>query len=349
MIRETVLEHLKKYPKSEITDIIKVVFQNEFGGGHLITNEKASLERIENELKTTSFNANTPLTEDIGNGIVRLDFAAITRKISAESINKCFILSANEIKGSVKSFEMKISEICTLCDEGLMPFDAKSLGSYMENYRQNGYKPVSHSETYRKEYAPAYRIMKKEYADALEAATLIERKSESENIVVAIDGRCASGKSTLAENLSKIFNCDVIHTDNFFLPFEKRTTERLAEPGGNIDYERFENEVLPKLRSENEFSYGVFDCSTGKIESERTVKPSKVTIVEGSYSLHPKFQSIYNVKIFVSTDSETQLQRILDRNGEKMLKNFKEKWIPMEENYFTSFDIESFADIKLNT
>ncbi len=349
MIQKIITEHLKKYPKSEITDVIKLIFQNEFGGGHLISDEKASLERIENELKTIKYDPKIPLTEDIGNGIVRLNFAAVTEKISAESINKCFIQSANEIKGSVESFESKISEIFALCEADLMPFSADSLKNYMENYKKCGYKPVSHSETYRNMYNPAYRIMKKEYADILEIATMIDRTAQNGRVFVAIDGRCASGKTTLAKNLSKIFDSPIIHMDDFFLPFEKRTTERLAEPGGNIDYERFGNEVSAKIRTEKEFNYGIFDCSTGKIESKQTIRPSKITIVEGSYSLHPKFQSIYNVKIFVSTDSDTQIERIRVRNGEEMLKNFKEKWIPMEENYFTSFNIENLADIKLNT
>ena len=349
MIRETIVKHLKKYPKSEITDIVKLAYQNEFGGGHLITDEKASLEWIKRELSSVKFNPQAQLTEDIENGIVRLNFAAVNEKISAEAINKCFVLSANEIKGSVEAFEMKISEIFDLCKEGLTPFNEKSLIEYMKKYKEYGYKPVSHSETYRKEYSPAYRIMKKEYAEILEMATLIEKKARTEKVLIAIDGRCASGKSTLAENLSKIFGCDIIHMDDFFLPFEKRTPERLAEPGGNIDYERFEKEVLNSFHKNEVFSYGVFNCGSGKIESERVITPSNVIITEGSYSLHPKFSDHYNVKIFVFTDSDTQINRIRERNGEEMLKMFKERWIPMEENYFTAFDIGNLADIKLNT
>ena len=137
--------------------------------------------------------------------------------------------------------------------------------------------------------------------------------------------------------------------DDFFLPFEKRTPERLAEPGGNIDYERFEKEVLNSFHNSAVFSYGVFNCNSGKIESERVIKPSNIIITEGSYSLHPKFSDSYNVKIFVSTDSDTQIERIKARNGEKMLKMFKDKWIPMEENYFNTFHIDQIADIILIT
>ena len=58
---------------------------------------------------------------------------------------------------------------------------------------------------------------------------------------VAIEGPCGSGKSTLANHLLEIFGdqANLIHMDDFFLPLELRTTDRLAEPGGNIDYVRF--------------------------------------------------------------------------------------------------------------
>ena len=57
--------------------------------------------------------------------------------------------------------------------------------------------------------------------------------------IVAIDGRCASGKSTLAAYLKSALACSVIHMDHFFLQPHQRTEKRLREPGGNVDYERF--------------------------------------------------------------------------------------------------------------
>ena len=47
--------------------------------------------------------------------------------------------------------------------------------------------------------------------------------------VIAIDGRCASGKSTLAQQLAGLTGAGIIHMDDFFLPRELRTEERLTE------------------------------------------------------------------------------------------------------------------------
>ena len=68
-----------------------------------------------------------------------------------------------------------------------------------------------------------------------------------ETIKVAIDGMSCSGKSSLAALLEKIYDCNVFHMDDFFLPREMKTPQRLAEPGGNVHYERFAEEVLTKL------------------------------------------------------------------------------------------------------
>ena len=46
--------------------------------------------------------------------------------------------------------------------------------------------------------------------------------------IVAIDGKCTSGKTTLAAGLAEIFDCNVLHMDDFFLRPEQRTPERFA-------------------------------------------------------------------------------------------------------------------------
>ena len=58
-------------------------------------------------------------------------------------------------------------------------------------------------------------------------------------LLIAVEGRCASGKTTLASALQKELGCCVFHMDDFFLRPEQRTRERLLTAGGNIDYERF--------------------------------------------------------------------------------------------------------------
>lgn len=84
--------------------------------------------------------------------------------------------------------------------------------------------------------------------------------SEKETVWVAIDGPAASGKSSLGNFINDNFICNVFHMDDFFLPHEKKTTERLAQPGGNADWERFKSEIFDSVNSGHCFTFNVYDC-----------------------------------------------------------------------------------------
>ena len=160
--------------------------------------------------------------------------------------------------------------------------------------------------------------------------TLLEEKNF---IIVAIDGKCTSGKTTLASKLAEIYDCNVFHMDDFFLRPEQRTAERFAQVGGNVDYERFREEVLLPLKSGRAFSYRPFDCSTFTLAAPVAVTPKKLNIIEGTYSHHPYFGDPYDLKILLTVDEKTQRQRILERPP-FLHKRFFEEWIPMENRYF---------------
>lgn len=164
---------------------------------------------------------------------------------------------------------------------------------------------------------------------------------------VAIDGGSASGKTTLANRLGEALGCPVVHMDDFFLPPELRTAERLAEPGGNVHYERFADEVLPGLRTGESFAYGVFDCGTLTIAGTREIPAADVIIVEGAYSLHPALAEAYDLKIFLQVQPQVQAARILHRNGPEKQAVFLSKWIPLEQRYFDRCHVADRADLVL--
>ena len=167
---------------------------------------------------------------------------------------------------------------------------------------------------------------------------------KKEPLLIAIDGRCAAGKTTLADRIKKETDCNVIHMDHFFLQLKQRTEERLEKPGGNVDYERFLEEVMFPFRSGQPFSYRIFDCKSMDFASEVFVKPNAITIVEGSYSCHPALWDFYDFRIFLDIEPEEQLSRICRRNGEEALAVFRDRWIPLEERYFSAYRIQERCD-----
>ena len=189
-------------------------------------------------------------------------------------------------------------------------------------------------------------------ATAQNVQAVIERiervYTERERVFVAIDGPCTSGKTTLATVLQRRFGGNVLHMDDFFLRPEQRTPERFAEPGGNVDRERFEDEVLTPLAAGKIAQYRPWDCHTGDFAASHNVETARLTIVEGSYSMHPALRGYYDLMICLTIDSGEQLRRLEARNP-RMLQRFIDEWIPLENRYFASTETRTAADMIVDT
>lgn len=122
------------------------------------------------------------------------------------------------------------------------------MGQAVQAYRQAGCPICRHTPAFHQAYEPAYRVIRREYVWLLPLLGAIDRKRDGTNrLLVALEGGSASGKTTLAALLEAVYGCSVFHMDDFFLRPEQRTPERYAQPGGNVDRERFWQEVLEPL------------------------------------------------------------------------------------------------------
>lgn len=372
-LEKILAEHFKRYPCMQIQDMVKLIYQNEFAGGHMINNRDESLKRLRDELAEIRNDAAemgdrtgtvpaSKLFEDIGNGYCRLFLCGLTdHSVSIETVNDFFVYSANTNRGSMAGFEDKLAILRGMCGEGHFPYSVRDLDEYLLEYRKKGCPPVSHSGDYREAYSPAYRVVSSAFRDYFEVfcridALLDKKKKQLEynagetahSVNVAIEGNCGAGKTSLASLLEEIYDCNVFHMDHFFLTPELRTEERLKEAGGNVDYVRFKNEVINGLDSGKEFSYRIYDCSTCSMDQTVDVKPKMLNIIEGSYCMHPTLAESYDLKIFLRIGQEEQSRRILERNGPFMHERFISQWIPLENRYFSEFDIVSKCDIVID-
>lgn len=346
--RELILHHAETHPAAQVTDFVKLLYQSAFGGGHMISDEGESLKRLKAELaEMTDGQKRQPYTEMLGGEYCRMNLS-VCREISPELANKIFAASAKAVTDGDKAEFSCATELLTeLCKEHpkLFGFTAEDAAKYLEEYAKLNYLPVSHSEQYREKYQPAYRVVKKDFMRLLPLYIAVEKRvKESGSATVAIDGACGSGKSTAAALFAEIFDCNVFHADDFFLPPHKRTPERMSEIGGNMERERLESEILKNLKSGKAFSYAPFDCSVMALAEPRAVSPKAVNIVEGSYSMHPQLRGYYDFSVFLTVEPKVQEERILARSGEKMLERFKSEWIPKENAYFEKMKVRDACD-----
>lgn len=165
---------------------------------------------------------------------------------------------------------------------------------------------------------------------------------------LAIEGGSASGKTTLGQILAERYGCTVFHMDDFFLRPEQRTASRFAEPGGNVDRERFLEEVLLPLRRGEKIFYRRFDCATMQLQKPIEIVPGRLVVTEGAYSMHPELAPYYDLSIFLDISPELQHERISHRNTPEKAKRFFTKWIPMEQAYFAAFDIPARCTLRIS-
>ncbi len=338
------------YPQMEPSDFVKLIFQGANGPGHMISDEQESFDRL--LLEYQSATPTGRLFDPVSDRLIRLHLGNVKReypRLSPNTLNRFFFLTANQYKPNARLLQQRLQILNKLSEQGELPVNSTELKAYLSNYQSAGCPPVSHSETYRAFYHPAYRVIDRQFLLFLPLFEAIDRALENRAFVnVGVDGRCGSGKSTLGVMLRDVYGGNLISADDFFLPKELRTTERLSAPGGNIHYERFLKELSP-LKENQSLFYRVFDCSTMNYAETVAVLPKPVNIIEGSYCLRPDFQHLYNLKVFLTVNQAEQRRRISKRNGEDILKVFVDRWIPMEEAYFEKFQIQSAADFVFDT
>ena len=159
--------HAAQYPDMKPGDAVKLIYQNEFGGGHLIRDEAACLRFLQREYDSIEKNRDLPIGEDIGNGILRVNLSALKPE-DLERLGAVFLRSAAEHTGDPARFLEKLDVLRTLTREGVFAFGTQELESYLDDYGRAGYPPVSHSDFYREKYKPAYRIVLRKYWEATE-------------------------------------------------------------------------------------------------------------------------------------------------------------------------------------
>lgn len=344
--------NVERYPKMQPQDVVKLVYQHVFGNGHMVSDRQTSLDFMKKEYETVKFAhegedwSKVPFAEDIGNWYTRVNLLAVKDEEQLISLNDAFVASAELSCGSQEYFLSRLYFLRELASYGLFEFDEEDMEAYLEQYEKDGYPMVSHSGRYKEFYDPAYRVVDARYIRLLPLITRIRGlMKEKDKVVIALDGKSASGKSTAAYLLSLIFDASVIHMDDFFLPPQKRTRERLAEPGGNIHYERFKDDVVRYIKKSEDFSYRRFDCAIMDYGAKVEVEAKPLMIVEGAYSQHIEYRSMYDLKVFFDVDDVTQRQLIYQRDGGEMLEMFENVWIPLENKYFEHSEIKDKSDI----
>ena len=150
-------EQKKRYPLMDEEDVVKLVFQGMLGVGHLVSSEEDALAWLRKEMDGLVPDMEEPLAEKISTYWIRVNLrAAKAMERSAEELAYQLFRSAQ-----MKPLPFTRRDVYDFCMK-LDGFDPEKMKAAAGQVLDDNWLP-RHSETYRQAYAPAYRVMYKDY------------------------------------------------------------------------------------------------------------------------------------------------------------------------------------------
>ena len=149
---------------------------------------------------------------------------------------------------------------------------------------------------------------------ALLSAALAQKPTRP--LVLALDGRCGSGKTTLANALAaQLPGCTLLRTDDFYLPPARRSPDWAHTPCANMDLTRLRDEALRPAYAGQPVAYRAYSCREGAYLPPAQLPAQPLVILEGSYSHHPLLRPYETLRVFVTCTKAEQTRRLQAREG----------------------------------
>ncbi len=164
-------------------------------------------------------------------------------------------------------------------------------------------------------------------------------------LVLALDGRSGTGKSTIARALAKARNAAVVPLDDFFdasVPGAQWDAWSPAERLQRVfDWTRVRNEALVPLRAGQPGRWRRFDFAAGPradgsysmLTDSVECAPMPLVILEGAYSASKPLADLVDFTILVEASTEERASRLRARESAEFLAAWHARWDAVEELY----------------
>lgn len=165
--KELLLNHYAAYPRLEVADIFKFIFQSAFGCEHLVSSEERALNYIKAELERIKDDESAPRIDALDGDYSRVHLSCLSDEVTPEVLAKYFCLSAKVEEGAKEKLIEKIAVARELIADGTIPLSLSDFDELHARWREAGYPAIHHSDSFREAYRPAYRVIANEYVDVL--------------------------------------------------------------------------------------------------------------------------------------------------------------------------------------
>ena len=310
-------------------DAVKFILQAMLGVGHLLASREGTEEGIAREMGRVEADREEPLYEILSPAWARLNL----RRALAEQIRPGTLAGMMLAAGRTDFTREDVAGLClrVVPDGGESRKEAE-----FERIHDRNWLP-SHSEAYREAYNPAYRVISSEWIPCMEAYQAIERKRGTIGASGYADGplhiRAVHAGAEAGERVpggSHAYR-------RFVIPHALKTPGRLAVPGGNCDAERLAGEAAAPFKEGRPVRYRRYDCMNDCLLPSETLPETRVLILEGSYCNLPAIRKFADIRLFLDAPREIRERRLARRESAASLRQFHEKWIPLEDAYFSAY------------
>ena len=177
-------------------------------------------------------------------------------------------------------------------------------------------------------------------ADALESLAGLMRRGTD---VILIDGRAASGKTSLARALQRAAQVrgvpsTLVHMDRIYRGWEglRAASEVVAE-----------QLILPIAAGKVGY-WDEYDWERERVLTRHSVRPGTPLIVEGGGAISQAAAQAAKASVWVTAGDETRRQRALSRDGDLAARHWG-RWAHQEELLLAANLPQSIADVVVDT
>lgn len=168
--------------------------------------------------------------------------------------------------------------------------------------------------------------------DAAEVARLA-RVIQRPTVVVGIDGPAGSGKSSLAQLVSRALDdAPVVHLDDIFPGWDGLAAAPVLVTA----------QVLAALDRGERATYRRFDWETGRFAELAIVPEHPYIVLEGCACTVGIARPYVDVRVWVEAQHDTRMRRGLERQGDQFGPHW-ERWARQEQAVFTEDDTRAHA------
>ena len=158
--------------------------------------------------------------------------------------------------------------------------------------------------------------------------------SRPKPLLVAIDGLPLSGKTTLALRLIKELGAECLGLDDLVRPeTEWPSRDKPSFPFDFVRYDEFVDAVR-SLAHNRCCSFHPYNWETGHIEDlPKVVRGDDIALVEGVSALHPDLAPLYDLRVWIESDTETTLAASFERGVGSWAHEWEFMFLPSVELY----------------